>query len=83
MSRANLLRLSRNALLPPWWKCRCGSGVEESFSCRMMKVQPSSLTVTERRSLTLKAKAQRLLSWLLLREPGDRKQGFEKTGISK
>lgn len=74
LSRANLLRLSRNSVLPPWWKCRVGREVDDSFSLKIRKVQPSSFTVMDLRSLTLKVNAHLLLSWLWFREP-------ERTGI--
>lgn len=67
-SRANLLRLSRNSSLPPWWKCRAGREVDDSFSLKTMKVQPSSFTVTDLSSLTAKVSVHLLLSWLWLTE---------------
>lgn len=69
LSRANLLRLSRNSVLPPWWKCRVGREVEGSFSLKIRKVQPSSFTVMDLSSLALKLNAHLLLSWLWFREP--------------
>lgn len=69
LSRANLLRLSKNSVLPPWWKCRAGREVDDSFSLKTRKVQPSSFTVMDLSSLTLKVNAHLLLSWLWFREP--------------
>lgn len=69
ISRENFFRLSRNLLLPPWWKCRAGRGVGESFSLKTRKVQPSFFTVTDFSSLMLKFNAHRLLSWLWFRQP--------------
>ncbi len=79
LRRANLLRLSRNSLLPPWWKCRAGREMADSFSLKTKKVQPSSFTVMDLRSLTLNVNAHRLFSWLWFIEPdrphtGSRKQ---------
>lgn len=69
ISRVNFFRLSRNALLPPWWKCRAGRGVDDPFSLKTRKVQPSFFTVTDFSSLMLKFNAHRLLSWLWFRQP--------------
>lgn len=76
LSRANLLRLSRNSVLPPWWKCRGGSEVDDSFSLKTRKVQPSFFTVMDLSSLTLKVIAHLLLSWLWFREPDRRRTGI-------
>lgn len=81
LSRANLLRLSRNSLLPPWWKCRAGRVVEDSFSLKIRKVHPSSFTVMDLRSLTLKVNAHRLLSWLWFREPDRPRTGNRQSKI--
>lgn len=69
ISRVNFFRLSRNSLLPPWWKCRAGRGEEESLSLNTRKVQPSFFTVTDFSSLMLKFNAQRVLSGLWFRQP--------------
>lgn len=69
ISRVNFFRLSRNSVLPPWWKCRAGRGVDESLSLKTRKVQSSFFTVTDFSSLMLKFNAHRLLSWLWFREP--------------
>lgn len=81
LSRANLLRLSRKSVLPPWWKCRAGRDVDESFSLKNRKGQPSSLTVTDLSSLTLKVNAHLLLSWPWFREPDRPGTGIRKLYI--
>ena len=78
LSSANLPKLSRNSLLPPWWKCRAGRGGEDSFSLKMRNVQPSSFTVMELRSPTLKLNAPLLLSLLWFREPDRQHTGNMK-----
>lgn len=76
ISRENLFRLSRNSLLPPWWKCRAGRAVGESLSLKIKKVHPSFLTVTDFSSLMLKCRAQRFLSWLWCPQPARRRAGI-------
>lgn len=78
VSRANLPRLSRNSALPPWWKCMGGGELDDSFSLKTMTLQPSSLTVMERRSPTLKVNAHRLFSWLWFREPDRQNRGITR-----
>lgn len=77
ISRVNLFRLSRNSLLPPWWKCKAGRAVGESFSLKIKKVQPSFFTVTDFSSVMLKFNAQRFLSWLWFTQP-DRRRNTDK-----
>lgn len=75
ISRVNFFRLSRNSLLPPWWKCRAGRREEESLSLNTRKVQPSFFTVTDFSSLMLKLNAHRLLSGLWFRQPEGQRDG--------
>ena len=69
LSMAHLRRLSKNLVTPPWWKWRIGRETEASFSLKKREDQLSTLTVMVRRSLMLKVKAQRFLSWLWFRAP--------------